>query len=226
MFGKGFKYGMLLQLAVGPVSLLVFKTAGAAGFGMGLVVVLAVALVDAAYIAIAGAGAVYFLKSEKIQYAFKIISCAVLAIFGIITILGAFDINPLPGVDLFSGVKTGNIFLQGLVISASNPLTILFWNSIITSQTSRQKMNSRHIFLFGTGCVFSTLVFLTVLAAAGSMINRFLPAVVMSILNVMIGIVLIGYGIVIMMRKRPEQPADCPELSAKEAQAVNTAARI
>ena len=72
MFGKGFKYGMLLQLAVGPVSLLVFKTSGTAGFGMGLVLVIAVALVDAAYITVAGAGAVYFLKNEKIQQVLKI----------------------------------------------------------------------------------------------------------------------------------------------------------
>jgi len=211
MFGKGFKYGMLLQLAVGPVSLLVFKTAGAAGFGMGLVLVIAVALVDAVFIAIAGAGAVYFLKNEKIQRTFKIISCLVLAIFGINMILGAFDISLVSGISLFSEVKPESIFLQGVLLTASNPMTILFWNSLITAQTRRHKMNSRHIFYFGTGCVLSTVVFLTFVAATGSMLNRFLPDTLTRALNVLIGLVLIGYGVVLMRQKKANKLADCPK---------------
>ena len=211
MFGRGFKYGMFLQLAVGPVSLLVFKTAGAAGFGMGLVLVAAVALVDAVFIAIAGAGAVCFLKNEKIQRAFKIVNCLVLAIFGISMILGAFDISLVSGISLFSAVKPESIFLQGFLLTASNPMTILFWNSLITAQTRRHKMNSRHIFYFGTGCVLSTVVFLTFVAATGSMLNRFLPDTLTRALNVLIGLVLIGYGVVLMRQKKANKLADCPK---------------
>lgn len=211
MFGRGFKYGMLLQLAVGPVSLLVFKTAGAAGFGMGLVLVAAVALVDAVFVAIAGAGAVYFLKSEKIQRAFKIVSCLVLTIFGISMILGAFDISLVSGISLFSEVKPESVFLQGVLLTASNPMTILFWNSLITAQTRRHKMDSRHIFYFGTGCVLSTVVFLTFVAASGSMLNRFLPDTLTRALNVLIGLVLIGYGVYLARQKKAKKLADCPK---------------
>ena len=211
MLVKGFKYGMFIQLAIGPVSLLVFKTAGSAGFAMGLVLVLAVALVDAVFIAIAGAGSAYFLKNEKVQSVFKIVSSVVLAIFGIITILGAFDISLLPGVSLFTEMKTGNVFLQGVLLTASNPLTILFWHSLITTQTRRQTMNSRHIFLFGTGCVLSTIVFLTGVAGAGTMINKFLPDTLTRALNVLIGLVMVGYGVVLLRKKRAEKLADCPK---------------
>lgn len=211
MFGKGFKYGMLLQLAVGPVSLLVFKTSGTAGFGMGLVLVIAVALVDAAYITVAGAGAVYFLRNENIQKTLKIISCFVLALFGINMILGAFDVFILPGAGLLSGLEPEDVFLQGVLLTASNPLTILFWNSVISAQSGRHKMNSRHIFLFGTGCVLSTVVFLTMVAAAGSMINRFLPDTLSRALNVMIGLVLIGYGVILFAKKKRKNLADCPK---------------
>lgn len=211
MFGKGFKYGMFLQLAVGPVSLLVFRTAGTAGFGIGLVLVIAVALVDAFYIAVAGAGAVYFLKNAKVQRVFLIISCTVLAIFGVYTILGAFDISFLPGIGLFSGVKSESVFLQGVLLTASNPMTILFWNSILTAQTRRETMNNRHIFFFGTGCVLSTVVFLTVVAAAGSMINRFLPDTLIRALHVLIGLVLIGYGVILLVRRKRKKLADCPK---------------
>ncbi len=212
MLGKGFRYGMFVQLAIGPVSLLVFRTSGSAGFGMGLILVLAVALVDAFFIAIAGAGSVLFLKKENIQGAFIIFSSVVLALFGLYTVLGAFNISMLPGIKLFSGVNSGSVFLQGVLLTASNPMTILFWNSILTAQTKRETMNSRHIFFFGTGCVLSTVVFLTIVAAIGSMVNRFLPDSVIRILNVLIGLSLIVYSAVLLMQKRrSRQLADCPK---------------
>jgi len=118
--------------------------------------------------------------------------------------------NILPGAGLLSGLEPENIFLQGVLLTASNPLTILFWNSVISAQSSRHKMNSRHIFLFGTGCVLSTVVFLAMVAAAGSVINRFLPDILSRALNVMIGLVLIGYGVILFAKKKRKDLADCP----------------
>lgn len=202
MFRRGFKYGMILQFAIGPVSLLVFKTAGTAGFVMGLVVVLAAALVDAAFIAIAGAGAILFLTKDKVQVAARIISGIVLILFGVITILGVFNISVFSGIQFFSEMKTQNVFLQGILLTASNPMTILFWNSLITSQAQRHKMNRRQLFLFGSGCVLSTVIFLTATAGIGSVADQYLPAVVTLILNVLIGLVLIGYGVYTMNKKK------------------------
>lgn len=204
MFGKGFKYGMLVQLAIGPVSLLVFKTAGSSGFGMGLVLVLAVALVDAAFIAIASMGSVYLLKRENVQAAFKVISSLILILFGVTTILGAFDLSILPEIRLFSGGSSGGVFLEGILLTASNPLTILFWHSIISSQVNREKMSTGKIFLFGSGCVMSTVVFLTFISALGTFVDRFLPESVTMILNIAVGFALIGYGISLMIRRRME----------------------
>jgi len=204
MFGKGFKYGMLVQLAIGPVSLLVFKTAGSSGFGMGLVLVLAVALVDAAFIAIASLGSVYLLKRENVQAAFKAISSLILILFGVSTILGAFNLSVLPEISLFSGSSSGSVFLEGVLLTASNPLTILFWHSIISSQVTREKMSKGKIFLFGTGCVMSTVVFLTFISALGTFVDRFLPESVTMILNIAVGFALVGYGISLMIRRRME----------------------
>jgi len=211
MFRRGFKLGMILQLLVGPISLLVFQTAGTGGLPMALVVVLAVAIVDAAFLAIAGAGAVHFLKKEKVQRIFKFISCMVLVLFGINTILGAFDINVLPEIRMFSQISTGNYFLKGLLLSLSNPMSILFWNSIMTAEASRQKMTGHYVIRFGAGCVFSTVVFLSALAVAGSLVNRLLPEIVMSVLDVLIGLAMIVYGIILLAKKKARELADCPK---------------
>lgn len=198
---------MILQFAIGPVSLLVFKTAGSAGFVMGLVVVLAAALVDAAFIAIAGAGVILFLTKENVQVAVRIISGIVLSLFGVITILGVFNISVFDGIQLFSEMKTQNVFFQGVLLTASNPMTILFWNSLLTSQSQRHKMNRRQMFLFGSGCVLSTVFFLTLTAGVGSVVDQYLPPFVTLILNVLIGLVLIGYGLYTMTKKKSSLPA-------------------
>lgn len=53
LYLDGLKFGMLLQLAVGPMCLLVFNTAKNAGFWVALSLVLAITLVDAFYIILA-----------------------------------------------------------------------------------------------------------------------------------------------------------------------------
>jgi len=52
---------------------------------------------------------------------------------------------------------------------------------------------------------------LTFVAATGSMLNRFLPDTLTRALNVLIGLVLIGYGVVLIRRKKAKKLADCPK---------------
>lgn len=47
MIYRGFKFGMILQLAVGPMCLMVFNTSATYGFLMGLSLVLAISLLIA-----------------------------------------------------------------------------------------------------------------------------------------------------------------------------------
>jgi threonine/homoserine/homoserine lactone efflux protein len=53
MMIKGFKFGMVLQFAVGPVCLFLFQTSVAHGLGPAMKGVIGVSLVDALYIAAA-----------------------------------------------------------------------------------------------------------------------------------------------------------------------------
>ena len=62
----GLKFGMLLQLAIGPMCLMVFNTAKNTGFLVALSLVIAIALVDASYITLAGLGASKLLNGKRI----------------------------------------------------------------------------------------------------------------------------------------------------------------
>lgn len=198
---KGLKFGMLLQLAVGPMCLMVFKTSSSLGVFSGLLLVLAIALVDAIYITLAGCGASAFLENEKIKKGIKIFGFLVLVLFGLNTILSVFQLSILPSIHLFDVKNVNSMFLQGLLLTASNPLTIIFWSGVFSAQIADYKLNKKQIVQFGFGCVLATILFLTFIAILGSVLNKFLPTTFVNILNIMIGAILIAFGVKLLIKK-------------------------
>ena len=201
MILKGLKFGMLLQLSIGPMCLMVFQTSSSNGFLNSLNLVLAIALIDVFYIGLSGIGIATVLRREGIQAAMKIFGCLILILFGVNTLSGSFDIAILPKIALFSNVSSRNLFFQGLLLTASNPLTILFWSGMFTTQVLENRWNKKQLVEFAAGCVLSTLSFLTCIAILGSILGRFLPHFVIQILNGIVGSFLIFFGIKMLLKK-------------------------
>ena len=87
----GFRFGMLLQVAVGPMCLMVFHTSATYGIAYGLIVMLSVALVDAIFIALASVGIAAFISKPSVKTVFKFLGGAVLILFGVSMIAEAFE---------------------------------------------------------------------------------------------------------------------------------------
>ena len=202
MIFKGLRFGMLLQLAVGPLFFLTLRSAAGGGFGAGMQVAIAVSLVDALFITFSALGAAALLRSDKAKAALKWIGCLVLCLFGADMILGVLDLSFLPGFQL-GGSSDGGYFWQGLILTAANPLTILFWGGVLTAQIAAHDYTSGQLCLFAIGCVLSTLLSLTVTAALGTALSGLLSDVAIQISNVLIGMVLIGYGLRLLFKREP-----------------------
>ncbi|MBN1778004.1 MAG: LysE family transporter [Clostridiales bacterium] len=200
MIFKGLRFGMLLQLAVGPLCFLTLRTAADGGFWAGMRVTLAVTLVDALFIALSGAGAAAVLGRAKAAVRWG--GCLVLCLFGVNIILGAFNIAFLPALQL-SATQGGSPFWQGFVLTAANPLTIVFWGGVFTAQVVAHGYTKRQLVFFAAGCVSSTFLSLTLVAFLGSVLSGFLPEIAMQILNILVGVVLIGYGLKLLLQKEP-----------------------
>ena len=155
---EGLKFGLLLQLAVGPMCLMVFNTAKNIGFLTAFVLVLAIALVDAVYITLAGLGASKILEKEKVKTVFKIVGSIVLIIFGINIVLNVFGINIIPGLNVEPTSKS--IFIQGIILTLSNPITIIFWGSVLTAKIIEDKLEKKElIFFFNWTCFINIDIF-------------------------------------------------------------------
>lgn len=200
---KGLRFGMLLQLAVGPVCLLVLKTAANSGFVPTLSLILAVTFADALFIALSTLGATAVLGKPSVRGKAKALGGAVLVLFGLDMVLGALGVTLIPGVRLFSAGSGASLFVQGLLITLSNPLTILFWSGALTAKVLENRWRGFQLFLFALGCVLATLLFLTFVAAMGGLLITRLPETVLIGLNIAVGLLLMFFGLRLLLRKAP-----------------------
>lgn len=198
---KGLCFGMLLQLAVGPVCMFVLNTSAGYGFANTLPLVAAVTLADALYIALSCLGVAAVVSRPGVKIAVRVIGCAVLIIFGLDMLLGSFGVSLLPGLRLFSASSGGSVFVNGLILAILNPLTILFWSGMLTAKVMENKWDKKHLAFFASGCVLATVVFLTAVAAVGGLLGGVLPNAVIAVLNAIVGLVLMYFGVRLIRRK-------------------------
>lgn len=201
MILKGFKFGLLLQFAVGPMCIMVFESSANHGILAGLSVVLAVTLIDALYITLSGAGVAAVINKPGIKMGLKIFGAVVLLTFAADTILSVFNIKIIPDINLLSSVKTADYFLKGIVMTASNPLTIIFWSGVFSTKVIENRFDRRQLVLFGAGCVLSTLIFMSVVAVLGTVISGFLSDTIIKALNVAVGLALIFFAVKLLVKK-------------------------
>ena len=201
MLFKGLKFGMMLQLAIGPVCMFIFNLGSNKGFVSAETAVVAVTLVDAIFVLLAILGISSFIKNERVQKVFKIFGALIVAYFGTSIISGVFGLNIMPDINLFAGQKSSSSFINGFLLTASNPLTILFWTGVFSTKISEEKLKRREVHLFAIGAILATLLFLSVISFVGSITQIFVSTFVIKLLNVLVGIVLIYFAFTKVMKK-------------------------
>ncbi len=202
MIIKGFKFGMLLQIAVGPICLFVFQTAIAHGFSSAMLSVIGVTLIDTLFILVAIWGLGTLLERNKnFKKTIQIFGAIVLIGFGISTIAGAFGISIIPSMDFLSMQNFDSTFFKALLLTLSNPLTVLFWAGVFSTKIVEEEMNTPDMYLFGLGAIISTILFLSLISTIGHFANEFLPSTLLIIFNVLIGLILIAFGIRTALKK-------------------------
>lgn len=190
---EGIKFGMLLQFAIGPMCLLVFNTAKNVGLKKALVLIVAIASVDAFYITLASLGASKLLKKKNIQNTVKSIGAVVLVLFGLNIILNAFNIYLIPSINIKP--TTTNIFFQGLILALSNPITIVFWGSVLTTKIVKDKLKKKELVIFCIGLVSATFIFQITVAVLSNFLGMFISKELSNLLNIFVGLLIMYFGV-------------------------------
>ena len=191
-----------MQIAVGPVCVFIFNIATSSGFWNAETGVLSVVLIDALYILLAIFGIASFIEKENVRKILKYFGSLTLFLFGLNIGIAALSLKFLPSISMFSNPSNaGRAFISGTVLTASNPLTIVFWSGVFSAKVAAENMNKKDLYLFGAGAILSTLIFLTLISFLGSITNKFLPMIVINILNGIVGAVLILFSVEMFIKK-------------------------
>lgn len=193
---KGFRFGALLQAAVGPVCLFIFQTAASSGLWAAEAAVIGVTLADIFYVAAAIFGIGTLIEKNPLtRNTFKYLGSLVIILFGLASILGSFEINIIPAFGSLTKTNSESAFIKALLLTLSSPLTIVFWAGIFSAKTANGEMKEQEVYYFGCGAIASTLVFMSLTAIAGTLTGNFLPSSVILVLNIIVGLILIIIGL-------------------------------
>lgn len=199
---RGFRFGALLQAAVGPVCLYIFQTAAISGFFTAEAAVLGVTLADSLFVgaALFGIGSIIE-KNSSARSIFRYVGAAVIILFGISSISGAFGLSILPGLGGIRKTSSDSAFINALLLTISSPLTIVFWAGVFSAKTASGEMERNEVSYFAFGAILSTLIFMSVTAAAGVLTGNFMSGTVILGLNLVVGAALVLIGIRTAFRK-------------------------
>ncbi|WP_197275573.1 LysE family translocator [Bacillus sp. FJAT-22090] len=199
MIWKGFRFGLFLQIAVGPVCIFIFQTAATSGFFIAEIGVLGVTIVDIFYIlaAIFGIGTLLN-KYKKLKSIIHYFGATVLIIFGISNIIGFFYSSPIVSMDQ----SAGNTLWKALLLTLSNPLTILFWAGVFSTKIGEENIKEKDLYSFGFGAVLSAFIFLTIISMLGTYVTILLEPKMIMGLNLLVGIVLLLFGVKNLVKHR------------------------
>ena len=196
-FFRGFKTGLILQFAIGPVFIFVMNIAVQRSFSDGIATVAGVTAADYVYIALSVVGVGKLLQNDRMKTALGFIAPSVLLLFGVYMMYSV----------LFAGSAENVIrnnpsseFLSAFALTISSPLTILFWSGIFASRAVEYELTRRELAVFAFAAGLATFAFLgcgvLILSSAAAVI----PGMVISALNISVAVLLIGYGVLRMIR--------------------------
>jgi len=199
IFRNGLSTGLLLQLAIGPVFFFIANLTIQRTILDGLVAVLAVTIVDYIYITLAILGVGRLLENKKVKKAFGVISSVVLIIFGWIIIKGVIGSEPATSANATSS-NLFTSFSSVFVLTISSPLTIVFFTSLFATKAVELNYTKRELLIFGLSTGSATFMFLGASVILFSIIGGVIPVMLISFLNILVGLVLIGYGTIRLVK--------------------------
>lgn len=187
---SGFKFGLLLQLAIGPVFIYIINLSLSGSFLYTLKGIFGVIVADSFYIILALLGMVKIF-TKKNQDLLNKIGSLILITFGLSLIIKNLN---LPIDNLLNNEKSGfdSSFINGLILTLSNPLTILFWFGVFSNHIGKENIKNNS--LFALGSILSTFIFLFSLSLISKSILPFVNSWLLVKLNIFVGILFIYFG--------------------------------
>lgn len=194
-FLSGVRTGLFLQLAVGPVFFFILGITISSNYINGLFAIFAVTFVDYIYIFLSIIGIGRLLEQNKVKKIFGLISSVILILFGVMILYqGILFINKTELRHAFAWTPLKS-FTSSFVLTISSPLTIVFWSSIFSTKAIEKNYKNKQLVMFGAGAGSATFLFFGLTMLILSLLKSNIPNIAVQVMNCVVGMLLIYYGI-------------------------------
>ena len=150
------------------------------------------ALVDALYIVLSVVGVSALLQFQSARIIIGLGGAVLLLLFGLRYLRAPAEKTRIQQ----RSESPFRSFAYGVVLTLTNPLTILFWAGVLGAMMSTRTFGGTWgVFYFAAGCVTATLLFLTAVALAGHFVEPLLTPRRSLWLNRAVGLFLIGFAL-------------------------------
>lgn len=214
----GWFIGLIIAMPVGPVAVLAVKRTLHSGWPVGVAVGLGAAFADMIYAAIAAFG-VYAIQEFliKYQYSLRMVGGGVLLVVGMRMMWHKATVpqpkphsdDPLPPKIDDTPHRIMQGFATGLVITLTNPLTLMAFLAILTNFGISGKMDSyKTALVFTAGALAGAASWWLSLVGAVSLIKTRLSETVVAKINAVLAVILVAAGAVAIITGYFEKPIE------------------
>ena len=187
----------MLSISVGPVIFSIIRQSLTNGIKGGMIFIAGVSASDVTLVIVGNAFTEIFRSLLKYKTSIGITGSVLLIVFGIYTVFfKKIKVNEVGSqVVSFGTGELVKIFLSGYLINTLNPGAIIFWIMATTPFITYTLLDRITLFATCLSVVFLTDVLKVVLA--GKIRQKLTPKII-HIVNIISGIVLIGFGVVLI----------------------------
>ncbi|HIW87838.1 MAG TPA: LysE family transporter [Candidatus Onthomorpha intestinigallinarum] len=189
---QGILFGLTLSLMVGPAFFSIIQTSISKGFKAGSHLALGVSLSDISMVFIAWFGISSLFASDKAQKLIGIIGGIILIVFGIYTSTKKHISQPKRNIESIGGKLKLKYIAKGFIFNIANPGIWMFW-LIPIGLASNYKKSEQIIFL--VSILITVFAMDLVKCAISNELKRFMTDNVITIMNRIVGIILVIFGI-------------------------------
>jgi threonine/homoserine/homoserine lactone efflux protein len=192
---EGISMGLVLSAMIGPVFFSLVQGSLLHGFRYSFALALGVLLSDTLYVLVTFFGLQLFSDTKFFEMILGYGGGLILMGFGLKSLYKkSVDRISTGGIDLPKARKR-SAFLKGFGINGVNPFVMLFWISIVGIVETKKNFLPRDIAYFYTGILLTVFAIDLLKALIAKQMARWVTPSVMWVLNKVVGLIIIGFGL-------------------------------
>lgn len=199
-FLEGIILGITLAVLLGPALFALVQTSIHRGFRAGMRLAFGIFLSDLTLVFLSFIGALQIVSTGSNRLIFGIVAGFILIVYGIFTFYKTTKLNGNGAPENSNKASWFTLIAKGYFLNIANPFVWLFWMSVTVGVTSSYGDNTQQAVSFFAGALLTVFTTDLVKAYVAKRIKTLLNASNIKHINRIVGILLFGFGVVLMVR--------------------------